>query len=345
MTDYKRTAYAGVLLMLSLLTGGCSADEDPVMKQQSGFSFEVHTRGTDSPDGEKQYTRLYVAERKQEHDKDHLHCPAERRYTLTDGRYELTDLYGQWYKFAFVCVPKWSEGGENLLTEEDPAERTCDFNKLLLDFRPVLMYQKEQTNIAQTEDLNIYRRVIDRWIDPDGENTEDVEMTRITGEMLIDMGIPADQFPKNVKSIRLTLNAPTMQAYIRDDASENVITVAGSGDVVYELDFSDLDEEEYKKAMATKQVFRICLLPEVLKGSIVVNYKNSNEAVYFPIGENADEGETRVEIRPNRVTTVLYNGMKKNEFEVRYAGFATGNDAEVDVDDDVWNGWNDRKPL
>ena len=237
-------------------------------------------------------------------------------------------------------MPQWDGGGgETLLTEETPVDKTCDFNKLLVDFNPVLTYQKENANIAQTADLNVYRQVIDRWIDPDVDNEDAVEMTRITGELLIDMGIPADQFPKDVQYFKLTLNNPAVKVYVRDGSNDEVTTVAGSADVVYTLDFSGLSDEAYRQAMATRQVFRLCLLPEVLTGNVTVKYKNSNSSVTLPIGSDTANGETLVEVRKNRVTTVLYNGMQKNEFEVRYAGFATGSDAAVDVKDDEWNGW------
>lgn len=343
MVSDMRQGLAGGVLLLAALLAGCSADEGEDVKDTVDCSFEVRTRGTTSstPDGENQYTRLYVVERLQEHEADQLHCATDRRYTLTGGTYALTDLYGQWYKFAFVCVPRWNGGGgEALLTEENPVDKTCDYNKLLIDFSPVLTYQRNNVNIAQTADLNVYRQVIDRWIDPDSVNTEDVEMTRVTGELQIDMGIPADQFEMNVKTITLTLTTPAVKVYVRDGANDEVTTVSGTQDVVYTLDFSKLSDEAYKTAMATHQVFRLCLLPEVLSGNITVTFKDSNTSVTLPIGEDTDNGETLVEVRKNRVTTVLYNGMQKDEFEVRYAGFATGtDDATVDVDEDEWDGW------
>ncbi len=337
MASVMKYGCVGGMLVLASLLAGCSADEAETVEERTDYSFVVRTRGTGTtvPDDAVQCTRLYVVERLQEHAADHLHCSADRRYTLTGGTYALTDLYGQWYKFAFVCVPQWNGGGgEVLLTEENPVDKTCDYNKLLIDYSPVLTYQKENVNIAQTADLNVYRRVIDRWIDPDATNTEDVEMSRITGELQIDMGIPADQFEKNVKAITLTLKTPVMKVYVRDASNDEVTTVAGTTDMVYTLDFSGLGGEAYKAAMATRQVFRLCLLPGVLSGSIAVTFNGTSASTTLPIGTATDE--TRVEVRKNRVTTVLYNGMQKNEFEVRYAGFATGTDATVDVDDDEW---------
>ncbi len=340
MKSLMKYGCAGGLLLLTALSASCSADEGEAVKEQATCSFKVRTRGTatTAPNDAVQYTQLYVAERLQEHAADHLHCATERRYPLTGGTYALTDLYGQWYKFAFVCVPQWTDGGgANLLTEETPVDKTCDFNKLLIDFSPVLTYQKNNVNIARTADLNVYRQVIDRWIDPDTDNTEDVELIRLTGELQIDMGIPADQFEKSVETITLTLKTPAMKVYVRDGAKDEVTTLAGTFDVVYTLDFSGLSDEAYKTAMATRQVLRLCLLPEVLSGSIAVTFKETTASTTLPIG--TDTGKTRVEVRKNRVTTVLYNGMQKNEFEVRYAGFAAGDDAEVDVDEDKWDGW------
>ncbi len=328
------------LMMPAFLLAGCVSLKEEAVKEQTGCSFKVRTRGTtdNAPDDAVQYTQLYVAERLQEHDADHLHCAIDRRYKLTGGEYALTDLYGQWYKFAFVCVPQWTDGGgAALLTEETPVDKTCDYNKLLIDFSPVLTYQKNNVNIAQSADLNIYRQVIDRWIDPDATNTEDVELKRLTGELQIDMGIPADQFEYDVKSIRLTLQAPAEKVYVRDGSNDEVTTVAGTADIVYTLDFSSLSDGAYETAMASHQMFRLCLLPDVLSGSISVTFKGTTSSLTLPLGTGADE--TSVEVRKNRVTTVLYNGMQKNEFEVRYAGFAAGGDSQVDVNDDEWNGW------
>lgn len=347
MNRDKITRKVGAWLMLPLLLAGCSGGEEeyvPGVPETGSLSFEVRTRSAENavvPDDNKQYTRLFVAERLQEHEWDNLHCGLEHRYTLKEGNYKLEGLYGQWYKFAFLCVPKWTnEGGEKLFTEEKPVEKTCDYNKLMIDFKPVLAWQKNTDNRNEGRDLNIYRRVIDRWIDPEGENIEDVVMTRITGELLLDMGIPADQFPKDIRAITLTVERPAMKVYVRDEATDEVITAGeGDGDMEYRLDFSQLSDAAYRAAMKTRQTFRLCLLPGVLKGGVTVQYKGTNEAVYLPIGEETDKGETHVEIRKNRVTTVLYNGMQKNEFEVRYAGFDTGDDAVVDVDDDEWDGW------
>lgn len=339
MKTYKNPVIS-VMLLSVLLFCGCTANEVP--SSPGSISFDVCTRASASlpsaPDDEVQYTCLYVAERLQEHAQDNLHCAAERRYSLTGGTYRVANLFGQWYRFAFVCVPKLENGGgKQLLTEEKPEDRTCDYGKLMIDFAPVIRYQKANVNVAVKKDINIYRRVIDRWIDPDVENAEDVELTRMTGELVVDMGIPADQFPDEIELISLTLRNLSNRVYIRDEARDEVITVPGNDDIVFTIDFSGLSAPEYAVQMKTRQQFRICLLPGLLVGDILVKYRGSNGAVNLPIGE--EYGGPKVEIRKNRVTTVLYNGMLKDEFEVRYAGFDAGNDAEVDVDDDKWDGW------
>ena len=110
MRNLVRYGCAVSLLMLTFLlagcversstrdcpTGDCPTDDGDGVKALADYSFVVHTRGTDTsaPDETKQYTRLYVAERLQEHGADHLHCATGRRYTLTGGSYSLTDLYG-----------------------------------------------------------------------------------------------------------------------------------------------------------------------------------------------------------------------------------------------------------
>lgn len=351
----KRHIYIGGLLALTGLLGACSSDEEPIQDKPNTYTFEVRTRGVgattpSAPDDARQHTRLYVAERLPEHTEP-LHCASGNRHDLTGGHYELASLYGQWYKFAFVCVPKWGSGvgddtlgGAELLTEEMPADHTCDFNKLLIDYKPVLNHQKSNPVMAATEDLNVYRKVIDRWIDPEPEkqpNVENVLMQRITGELIIEMGVPADQFPKDVEYIELTLKAPAMQTYVHDEAGGKVITRDGFGDMVYKLDFSGLEAEAYRTAMDTKQMFHLCLLPEVLQGTIMVKYKGTSESLALTLDADTANGNTRVEIHPNRRTTVLYHGMKPDEFEVRYAGF--DDDAQIGVGDDEWNGWKPEK--
>ena len=85
------------------------------------------------------------------------------------------------------------------------------------------------------------------------------------------------------------------------------------------------------------------LLPGTLEGAkVTVNFvdeKNPASKEYLL----ADEDKTPITIKKNVRTTVLFNGLRPDEFEVRYAGFDDGNDAVIDVsggDKDEWNGVN-----
>lgn len=338
-----------VLLALALPVGCTTADDVEPAGQSAGLSIAVSRAEGDSfvaPDDQSQLTRLYLATRMQEHDfmHDPLHCGINDRYTLTGAEYRLDNLFGQWYKLAFICVPKWENGGGmTLFTEENPKEKTCDYNKLIIDYNEVIEHQQHNINAAATRDLNIYRRVIDRWIDPASENREDVDMTRITGKLVMDFGIPADQFERPVKSISLTLQSPLARVYLRDDSRDDVIAApeANPADRVFKLDFSGLGEEEYAAAVRQRQSITISLLPQTLQGTVVITFKDTSSALYLPIGEDVENGDTHVAVHKNRITNVLYNGMKSNQFEVRYAGFDTGDDSIVDVDEDIWDGWQD----
>ncbi len=332
-----------LLLSVLLLWTGCSGDEEEALKTSTGtasLAFEVRTRAAEDaikPDEANQLTKLYVAERPQEHASDALHCAEDQRYTLEDGYFSLEGLFGQWYKFAFFCVPKWEGGGGEELLKKDEVD-THDFNKLYIDFDPVLDYQKENLNISKEKDLNIYRKIIDRWVDPESVNppVENIVMERITGELEIDMGIPADQFERNVEYIELSLHGFNKKVYIHDQAAGEIIMEAESynpngGNVVFNPTLK-MDEE----VLSLRQKFHLCLLPQVLQGEIKVVFTEETaggNTKTIKLGES--EGETRIEVKPNQRTIVLYNGMEKDEFEVRYAGF--NDQAVIDVEDDEWS--------
>lgn len=93
-----------------------------------------------------------------------------------------------------------------------------------------------------------------------------------------------------------------------------------------------------------KHIIKLVLPPCTLDASINVIFKVSDQTLpdtetYSLMGD----GNTRIQIRPNTRTTVLFNGMTSEEFEVRYAGFAENSeatgDAMIDVDSD-WSGWS-----
>ena len=69
--------------------------------------------------------------------------------------------------------------------------------------------------------------------------------------------------------------------------------------------------------------------------------KTKNIAVIQDINDSDEDNKTydrNILIRKNIRTTVLFNGMTTEQFEVRYAGF--DDDVAIDVDDDAWDGEN-----
>ena len=83
-----------------------------------------------------------------------------------------------------------------------------------------------------------------------------------------------------------------------------------------------------------RQILRVSLLPgELTDAKVTVNYGETSEEFVLQ-----NENKEPIQIKKNTRTTVLFNGMYPDEFEVRYAGFDDGNDAVIDVDDDKWDG-------
>ncbi|WP_455635480.1 hypothetical protein [Parabacteroides sp.] len=325
-------ALAGIILG----TGGCSNEYEEV-EPEAAIEFRVSTRA-DVPQNEKQLTRLFLVERLPEHEEG-LHCGLDHRYDLEGNTYRLEALWGQWYKFAFVCVPAVNdEMGGTLFKAEDPANTQTehDFNKLMVDFVPVLAYQGGRLKEAQSEDLAVYRKIIDRWIDPVNPSTEDVILTRVTGELILDMGIPADQFEKPVKSIQLNIPNTVVRLYIHDSTEDEVLTEAEDGadgaatrSFEWALDTNDPTEQN------TRQVFKLVLLPGELRAAfIIVEFSEGNPQTFTLQNDN----NAPVLIKKNIRTKVLFNGMHSDEFEIRYAGF--DDKAEIDVPGDDWNGWH-----
>ena len=336
----RYTIYMAMLFTFTLFS--CS-DEMKEGGENDGnvpvATFNVTTRASDnSADNEisgKQFTRLFLAERLSEHTdgSETLHCDASNRFDLDGSTYQLEGLKGQWYKFAFVCVPALNGMGSAMFvgkTKEYSDEH--DFNKLMVDYRPVLDYQASEPTAANNDDLSVYRKIIDRWVDATNPTSEDVALTRVTGQLILDMGKPADQFENQVSSITLTVTTPT-RFYIRDEAEDQVIV--DIVDNVYENDFT-INVSDQK----TRQILRVSLLPGELTGAKVTVYFNGGTSEEFVL---QNENKEPIQIKKNTRTTVLFNGMHTDEFEVRYAGFDDGNDAVIDVsggDKDEWNGVN-----
>ena len=384
-----------LIAIAAVMLSGCTNDSDVLPEGEGGtMTFQLSTRAGNGI-GEGQQVRLFVAERAQEHsgypvlpgntnmEQFHPTVPddAEDPYDiyrqpeedlhvvetidLGGSSYQETGLYGQWYKFAFVCTPK--VGGELFGPEtEADKEPNHDFGECYIDYKPVLEHQSN-LNVVEGEDLAIYRKVIDRWADAYSPLTEDVTLTRQTGELVLNMGIPEDQFDDDegeVHHFKITLQTPT-QMYVRDMARDSVLIAAVPSEHTFIWNVTSQSEE---------QEIHISLLPDVKPG-------------FQPLAEGDDEGETpavtderrlyylaveafdadgepvdikglegttpkeisviqdisknidrNILIRKNIRTTVLFNGMTTGQFEVRYAGF--DDDVAIDVDDDAWDGEN-----
>lgn len=352
-----------IMVMMALIgLLGCSENTD--MAPGGGdMSFSLSTRASDNDVastrtiGDEQLVRLFVVERAQEHTEvggtESLHL--ERMVDLTTDSYQLTELFGQWYKFAFVCVPNvGAETGTGMFRPEGELANNHDFNKYYIDYGKALDYQAGNLNAAQGQDLAVYRKVIDRWVDAATPASEDVYLTRQTGELILDMGIPKDQFDLKystdaetgevcwngpVAYFQITMTTPTA-FYVRDEARDSVI-IQGESQKVFRWNVTSQSE---------RQVIHIALLPGELKNATVAAYDKKGEIFATEKVGDADfegaysltdrEGKA-ITIKKNMRTRLLFNGMTTGEFEVRYAGFDSGNDATIDVDDDAWDGNSD----
>lgn len=331
------------LAVLAMLLPGC-ADDASLPSTDGSAVFRLATRSGDEGStlraiGEEQATRLFVAERAQEHvglgDDEALHLA--RTVDLTGGSYQLADLYGQWYKFAFVCVPDIA-GQDQLgfsLFNPDNVSNQHDFNDYYINYSPVLTYQAENLREAQGKDLAIYRKVIDRWVDAVNPTSEDVVLGRQTGELVLDMGKLKDQFEHPVTRIDLVLTDVVDRMFVRDKAVDSVIVntaLTNNYTFLYPV-YADDDPDQ-------RVVISYALLPgQLTSAKVQVTYTTDGTTTGTTEITLADEDATPITIKKNVRTTVLFNGMHPDEFEVRYAGFDDGGDAVIDVPDNGWNGW------
>ena len=121
----------GLGLLLAL--AACSDEETNLAPQEGNatMTFRLSTRADEEGAAStEQHTHLYVAERLSEHSgidnttgdvEIPLYC--DKDFTIEGNSYSVTNLLGQWYKFAFVCVPF----ADMLKAEEE------NFNEYYLD--------------------------------------------------------------------------------------------------------------------------------------------------------------------------------------------------------------------
>ena len=314
-----------IIAAVAMLLTGCDGEES-LSPAGGNLSFNLMTRSSGDDSELRQLTdeqavRLFVVNRPQEHaasgEKEVLHL--SQTVDLTDG----------------ACVPDLNDNMGSAMFEAKSGtyEMEHDFNKLLVDYGPILDYQELGPTAKNEDDLAVYRKIIDRWVDAVNPTSEDVVLTRITGQLILDMGKPTDQFPYQVESIVLTMKTAE-RFYIHDQAEDALIMESGTESERTRTFTTYLNGEDQK----VEQVIRVSLLPGTLKGAkVTVNFvdeKNPASKEY----SLADEEAIPITIKKNVRTTVLFNGMHPDEFEVRYAGFDDGNDATIDVDDDKWDG-------
>lgn len=322
------------LTLMSLMAAGCSENDSPAADEgqvQAVFKIESRADGTETLTDE--CLRMFIADRRQEHDNtEALHCGEDWRIDLNTNSYELSGMTAQWYKFAFVSVPDL-EGivnGKSLFTVAEGAdEKTCDFNKLAIDYAPVLVAQQTESNRTSVDKLDVWRAVMNRWLQPDVVLTEDVTMQRLTGRLVLNMGIPEDQFRAEVASIEVTLNRVPQKFLIHDEDEGQIITQSTQS---YTFTYTDIPWDG-----GSDYVVTLALPPHEVQAALVVNYKdagNNPQEVY----QIVDSHKEAVSIKANTRTTILFNGMETGEFEVRYAGF---DGSSIGVADDDWNGWQD----
>lgn len=318
---------------MSLMAAGCSKNDSPAADEgqvQAVFKIESRADGTETLADE--CLRMFIADRRQEHDNtEALHCGEDWRIDLTTNSYELSGMTAQWYKFAFVSVPNCAGlDGKSLFTVAEGAdEKTCDFNELAIDYVPVLEAQQTESNRTSVDKLDVWRAVMNRWLQPDVVLTEDVTMQRLTGRLELNLGIPEDQFRAEVASIAVTLNRVPQKFLIHDEDEGQIITQSTQS---YTFTYTDIPWDE-----GSDYVVTLALPPHEVQAALVVTYKdaeNNPQEVY----QIVDSNKEAVSIKANTKTTILFNGMETGEFEVRYAGF---DGSSIGVADDDWNGWQD----
>lgn len=325
--------------LAALLTAtACTHDDAPggTTEGTASASFHITTRADGTTGiGQGQHAWIYLAERLPELPNDkQLYC--DQCYNVNNSAYLIEGLTAQWYKLAFICLPQG--------VDAPTADNNHEFNNYVIDYSPVLITQDA---LNPDKDLAIYRQIIDRWLLPDEKLKEDVTLTRITGQLILDMGILKDQFPGRVSQITVNLSKVPQKVYLRDN---------GNGEILYPTDAIMTQSISYPFDISPEtwegnDHFRVYLdlLPFELENAtvtvkhlapVVGQTEMQDVELPFPLvsGHHSGTGEKEnISVKPNTRTTVYFRGMEPEEFEVRYAGFDS---QSIDVDGDEWNGWN-----
>ena len=334
----------GVMLLLAGTLGwsSCSSYLEEVTDMESGLNTAaVQFRLNTDPDAPQvvqkdQLMRLFVSERKPEHGVEELHLLGVME-DVKEGHLTFTNLKPQWYKFIFVCVPR---NGNNqpleLFTEENPGEATCDMNRILLDYAPIMAMGPGSEDLLQALPLppgDIYRKVASLWLEKGITAKEDVVLKRINGQVVIDMGILVDQFENRVVSVCLELHNQPTRIYLTDNDKDEIRTTT-PGTVRFVTNPYPQKEVAEKDRRPHKLIAN--LLPSELDGKIIVVTQAENEPeerFEFPV---RDDSENIFRIKPNTRTILHFNGIQTGFFDVKYAGYEG---TDIGVAEDEWNGW------
>ena len=323
----KLTYLCGLAATL-LLAAACTNDDPlPAPEQETGSAtFHIDTRAT----GDDLTTHLYVAQRPTENNDEALECIDHQ--TLTGESFTLENMTARWYKLAFVSVPQGA-------TVDTDITNNPDFNTYVINYDKVLK-QKQ----SEDADLAIYRQVIDRWLMPGENQDETVTLTRLTGQLILNMDKLIDQFPGQVTKIEVTLTDVPNQIYVHDNANGEIIPAGTTAEYTYSYDVEDPTSE-------TDFIMYFNLLPFTLQGNlteeegekvvngckVAVTYQEEGKDVITQEYPLRGEGGA-ISIQRNTKTYVYFNGLESNEFVVRYD---IPTDGGIDVDDDNWDGWSD----
>ena len=320
--------YSILFCTAAMFAAGCTESEHPAgMEEDTAVTFCL-TRATGIVEG--RLARLYIGERKPEHSSEALHCNSF--HDFSGATVQVSGLLRQWYKFVFLSVPEIAGVGDDVFTEEIPGDGTCDMNKLMIDYMPVLEQSAgTEFPVAALSDGDIFRKVINRWMESGEISEENVEMTRLNGQLEIDMGILEDQFDGSVEKIVLEIADTPTRIYITDNdrgeiKTAGLETVSWTTRPYHNVTGANQDPVSHHK-------ISVNLLPGALTGSITVRMTGGEDYVYPLVGDN----DASLSIKANTRTKLEFNGLREGYFTVRYAAYA---DAGIDVGDDAWDGWN-----
>ena len=321
--------------LAALLTAtACTHDDAPggTTEGTASASFHITTRADGTTGiGQGQHAWLYLAERLPElPDDEQLYC--DQCYDVSNGSYLIEGLTAQWYKLAFICLPQGVDAPK-------PADNNHEFNNYVINYSPVLTNQDARN---PDKDLAIYRQIIDRWLLPDQTLKEDVTLTRITGQLILDMGILKDQFPGKVSQIKVTLTGVPQKVYLHDNGNGKIL-YPDNAIMTKSLPYPFTISQEIWESNDHFRVYLDLLPFDLTDATVEVKHEDETEdgaTIEFPLvsGHHSGEGDKEtISVKANTRTTVYFRGMEDTEFEVRYAGF---DNLSIDVDGGDWDGWN-----